>query len=294
MIIKGVYSKLLSLLTIFGGVDNAKKFDTMFRDHKRLNLKNPQTLSEKVSYIELHEQSPLAACCTDKYAVRKYVAHKGLSDILIPIYGGDYTRFEDINLQELPDSFVIKATHGCKMNYLVPNKSKFDSAQCEKEIHRWMKTTYGTYSVEPHYLTIPHRFYIEKYLENANQLIDYKFHCLNGKPEFVLTCSNRKSNGDRAMQVTLDLFDMTWNPIPEIRSAGLEVPGEGKLPKPANFNEMVRIAKILSEDFKFVRVDLYEIEGKVFFGEMTFSPAHCVFPYFSSEFDKEMGKLLQI
>ena len=208
--------------------------------------------------------------------------------------GGGYTHFEDIDLSKLPDSFAIKATHGCKMNYLVPDKSKFDSEKCKKEIQRWMSTTYGTYSMEPHYTVIPHRFYIEKYLEKADQLIDYKFHCLNGEPRFVLTCSDRKSNGDKAMQVTLDLFDMDWNPIPEIVSSGLERPGEGKLPKPENLDEMVRIARILSKDFKFVRVDLYELEGKVYFGELTFTPAHCVFPYLSDKFDLEMGKMLQI
>lgn len=85
---KEVYGGLLSCITAVAGIDNAKKFDTLFRDHKKLNLKNPQTLSDKVSYIELHEQSPLAANCTDKYAVREYVTNKGLGDILVPIYGG--------------------------------------------------------------------------------------------------------------------------------------------------------------------------------------------------------------
>lgn len=291
---KKVYGGLLAFIATVAGVDNAKKFDTLFRDHKKLNLKNPQTLSDKVTYIELHDQSPLAVNCTDKYEVRKYITDKGLEDILVPIYGGGYTQFEDIDLNELPDSFAIKATHGCKMNYLVPDKSKFNSEKCKKEIKRWMNTTYGTYSMEPHYIKIPHRFYIEKYLENADQLVDYKIHCLNGKPRFVLTCSDRKSNGDKAMQVTLDLFDMDWKQIPEIVSSGAECPGNGKVSKPENLDEMVRIAKILSKDFKFVRVDLYELEGKVYFGELTFSPAHCVFPYLSDRFDLEMGKLLQI
>ena len=291
---KKVYGGLLAFIATVAGVDNAKKFDTLFRDHKKLNLKNPQTLSDKVTYIELHDQSPLAVNCTDKYEVRKYITDKGLEDSLVPIYGGGDTQFEDIDLNELPDSFAIKATHGCKMNYLVPDKSKFNSEKCKKEIKRWMNTTYGTYSMEPHYIKIPHRFYIEKYLENADQLVDYKIHCLNGKPRFVLTCSDRKSNGDKAMQVTLDLFDMDWKQIPEIVSSGAECPGNGKVSKPENLDEMVRIARILSKDFKFVRVDLYELEGKVYFGELTFSPAHCVFPYLSDRFDLEMGKLLQI
>lgn len=290
---KEMYGDLLSLITKVAGVDNAKIIDTLVRDHKRLNLKNPQTLSEKVSYIELHEQSHLASQCTDKYAVREYVIDQGLGNILIPTYGV-YTNFEDVDLSALPNSFAIKATHGCKMNYFVPDKSRFDSKKCKKEIQRWMNTTYGTYSMEPHYAKIPHRFFIEKYLKKADQLIDYKFHCMNGEPRFVLTCSNRRSNGDKAMQVTLNLFDMDWNPIPEIVSFGFEHPGEGKLLKPKNFDEMVQIARILSKDFKFVRVDLYEFEGKVYFGELTFTPAHCVFAYFSNKFDLEMGKMLQI
>ena len=120
MNIKLIYAGLLSAISSAAGVDTAKIFDTLLRDHRLLNLKNPQTLSDKVSYIELHEQSPLAPSCTDKYAVRQYIADKGLSDILIPIYGGAYTDFDEIDFDGLPDSFVIKATHGCKMNYCVP------------------------------------------------------------------------------------------------------------------------------------------------------------------------------
>ena len=87
---------------------------------------------------------------------------------------------------------------------------------------------------------------------------------------------------------------MDWKPIPEIVSSGLEHPGNGELPQPEKFDEMIHIAEILSKEFKFVRVDLYELEGKVYFGELTFSPAHCVFPYISDRFDLEMGKILQI
>ena len=291
---KIIYAYLLSLITNVAGIDSAKQFDALLRDHKKLNLKNPQTLSEKVSYIELHDQSPLAPMCTDKFEVRKYVAGKGLKDILVPIFGGAYTSFGQLDVSQLPERFVIKATHGCKMNYLVSDKSQFNPTKCQKEITRWMNTTYGTYSMEPHYSKIPHRFYIETYLDKADQLIDYKFHCFNGIPQFVLTCSERKSNGDKAMKVTLDLFDMNWNPIRELISAGAEIVGKGMVPKPQNFSRMIEIAKILSKDFKFVRVDLYELDGKIYFGELTFSPAHCSFPYFSAKFDSEMGKLLHV
>lgn len=294
MNIKLIYAGLLSAISNTAGVDAAKIFDTLLRDHRLLNLKNPQTLSDKVSYIELHEQSPLAPSCTDKYAVRQYIADKGPSDILVPIYGGAYTDFDEIDFDSLPDSFVIKATHGCKMNYLVPDKSKLNKEHCRREIQRWLNTTYGTYSMEPHYSTIPHRFYIEQYLSDTEKLVDYKFHCLNGKPYFVLVCSDRKSSGDKAMQATLDLFDMDWKPIHEVVASGSEKPGNGMLKEPVNFEKMIDIARTLSADFKFVRVDLYELDGKVYFGELTFTPAHCVFPNFTEQFNRQMGKLLRI
>lgn len=291
---KLIYAKVLNAISAIAGVDNAKIFDTRLRFHKKINLKNPQTLSDKVSYIELHEQSPLASQCTDKYAVRDYVSSKGLEDILVPLIGGVLSRVEDIDFSILPNCFVIKATHGCKMNYIVPDKTNFDEGKCKKEIRRWLSTTYGTYSMEPHYTTIPHRFYIEEYLFNVDGLIDYKFHCMNGVPYFVLVCSNRIVDGDNKMRATLDVFNREWEPIFELVPSYLEVPGNGEMKRPKNIDKMVEIARILSEDFKFVRVDLYELDDKIYFGELTFTPGCGIFPYFTNRFDAEMGKLLRL
>jgi hypothetical protein len=157
-----------------------------------------------------------------------------------------------------------------------------------------LSTTYGTYSVEPHYINIPHRIYAEQYLSNAEQLIDFKFHCLNGEPEFVLICSNRKADGDKKMSVTLDTFDMDWNPIFEMKSIGNEIVGEGKLEKPKNFDEMKRIAKLLSKDFSFVRVDLYELNGKIYFGEMTFTDGAGFDNFRPRRFDETLGNLMDL
>lgn len=289
-----LYAKILALITCIAGIDCAKIFDSQLRFHKKLNLKKPTTLSDKLAYIELHEQSPMASVCTDKFAVRDYVEKKGLGNILVPLVGGPWNRAEDVDFASLPNSFAIKATHGCKMNYLVPDKTKMDVSKCFKEMLRWLTTTYGGYSVEPHYYSIPHRIYAEEFLENSNQLIDYKIHCLNGKPEFILVCSDRKANGDAAMQVTLDLFDLEWNHIPELIPSGAEVAGDGSMVKPEKLAEMLKIAERLAEDFKFVRVDLYELNGKVYFGELTFSPGCCVLPYFTKKFDLEMGQKLKI
>ena len=120
MNIKVAYGKVLTGISRIFGVDNAKKFDTRLRFRRNLNLKHPKSLADKVTYIELHDPSPLAPECTDKYAVRQYVKNKGLEDILVPLAGGPWSKIEDIDFKALPDSFVFKATHGCiRINVLL-------------------------------------------------------------------------------------------------------------------------------------------------------------------------------
>lgn len=294
-VLKKIYGFLLKMMILFFGIDIAKQFDSKFRFKKSLNLKKPKNLADKVAYIELHKQSPLASKCTDKYEVRDYIKRKGLEEILIPLIGGPWNKVEDIDFSILPEDIIIKATHGCKMNYVINKKENFNEANCKKKIKKWLSVTYGTYSLEPHYFNIPHRLYAEKYLKELDGLIDYKFHCINGEPEFVLICSERKINESNGkMMVTLDLFDKEWKPIFEVIPSGLEIPGKGDMKKPILFEEMKEIARKLSKDFDFVRVDLYQVGKKIYFGELTFSPACCVFPYFTDKFLLEQGKKLKI
>lgn len=292
--VKKVYAFVLQLITLLWNADVAKKFDTRLRFKRNLNLKNPKTLADKVSYIELHEQSPLASKCTDKWEVRSYVSAKGLSHILVPEVGGPWSSFDEIEFQKLPDSFVLKATHGCKMNYIVENKANLNIENCKKEVTRWLRTTYGTYSMEPHYIDIPHRIYAEKYLGEVSKLVDYKFHCINGEPEFILVITDRKTDGDRAMSVKIHLMDTNWNSINEVVGYKNEIAGDGSIPAPKHLDEMVECARILSKGFKFVRVDLYDTSEGILFGELTFTPAACVFPYLSEPFLLSEGLKIEV
>ena len=292
--LKQIYGCWLSVLTSLFGIDFAKKTDAYLRFKRKLNLKNPQTLADKVTYLFLHKMTFAMSACADKWTVRDYLRQKNLSDILIPTVGGPWNSIEEIDFDALPNKFIFKATHGCKMNYLVPDKARLDIAECKKTLQKWLDTTYGTYSIEPHYNIIPHRIYAEELLEASGGLIDYKFHCLNGVPQFVLVCSERNSKG-KSMQVTLDLFDKDWNSLNKyLQSAGLEIVGSGTIERPQTLDKMLEVARSLSKDFKFVRVDLYEVNGKVYFGELTFSPACGVFPYFTDEFITKMGQKLKI
>lgn len=294
MNIKTIYGGLLSLITKVAGIDAAKKFDTRLRFHRKLNLKNPTTLADKVSYIELHDQSPLAPTCTDKAEVRKYVAQHGYGDILVPLIMEPVSSVEQIDFEKLPETFVFKATHGCRMNYVVRDKSKLDVEDCKRVMNKWLNTTYGTYSMEPHYLSIPPRIYAEKFIEDMDGLIDYKLHCFNGEPKFFMVCTGRSDKEGESMSVLFSLFDTEWNYIDEIVGYKNEKKGPSDIPKPKTLGKMIEIAKELSKDFKFVRVDMYEVEEKVLFGELTFSPLACVFPPFSEKFIADMGKLLKI
>lgn len=275
------------------GVDNAKQFDAYLRFHRRLNLKKPTTLAEKVCYIELHKQTTMAATCTDKYEVRNYIQTKGLGDILIPLVGGPWSNIEDIEFDSLATPLVFKGTHGCKMNYYMKDHNSFDIKACKKEMKRWLRTTYGTYSVEPHYKSIPHRIYAEKYLGEQSALIDYKFHCMNGEPVFILAVRDRISNGDHKMKESRELYDIQWNPIKGLRKGQTKIE-DYNIIKPTNFEKMVTIAKELSKDFSFVRVDLYNIDGDIYFGELTFTPTGGVFSSYTDQFLTDMGNCLVI
>lgn len=269
------------------GKDAAKKLDTWMRFHRKINLKNPQNMRDKVIYIENHCQSPLAPLCADKWAVRSYVAEKGYANALIPVYGEACGSFDQLPFHSFPDRFVLKATHGCKMNYFCEDKAKLNLNDCRKTLTKWLRVTYGAYSGEWHYLNIPHRIYCEEYLGGIETMVDYKFHCMNGVPQYVLACGNRSRSGKPKAREAI--FDSEWNELP-----GLLEKGRFNIPPPACLGQMVEMAKRLSEDFKFVRVDLYERDGKVYFGELTFTPACGVFPQYTDAFLEEMGRRLRL
>ena len=180
------------------------------------------------------------------------------------------------------------------MNYICENKDTIDVRECKKLMRRWLKTTYGVFSVEPQYLNIPHRIYCEQYLGPAACLIDYKIFCYNGEPSFIMTCSERSSEEGESSSVRINLFNLEWKPIDGIRDFKRHCAGEEIIPRPEKLEEMLHIARKLSEDFVFVRVDLYEVGEKVFFGELTFTPACGVFPSYSDRFIKTEGNKLML
>ena len=283
-IARDLYRHLLNAEASVFGVRRAKELDARVRFGRKLDLSDPKTLADKICWIELNTNQALAARCTDKWAVRDYVAKKGLADLLVHAYG-PWGSVEDIDVDSLPQAFALKATHGCEMNYLVPDKDSLNIDDMLVHAHKWLGEDYPRACVEPHYKLVPHRVYAEDFIGGMDEIVDYKFHCLNGEPRFVLTCSERDKD------LRLNLYDLDWNSID-----GLQGPlRNGKqIARPKLLSEMIDAARTLSTDFDFVRVDLYESDGRIMFGELTFSPACGVMDYYTDDFITRWGRELRV
>lgn len=249
------------------------------------NIDNPTLLTEKIQWIKLHYNNPLYAKCADKYAVRAYVESKGYGHILNDLIGV-YTRAEDIHLEKLPNKFVLKATHGCAWNYLCRNKSE-EILQWEDTkllLEEWLKQDFSIFSRELHYGYIPPRIICEQFLETADghDLKDYRIHCFHGEPKMIQVEYGRFTKHER------NYYDLDWSLI-ELRW-GTPTPNPDINDRPpANLAEMLEVSRALSADFGYVRVDLYNVEGKIVFGELTLTPLSGFGKPEPEEMDAEMG-----
>ena len=225
--------------------------------------------------------------CADKYRVREYVASKGLEDILIPSYGV-FDSFDEIDFDKLPNQFVIQSNFGCGHIWICKDKTKeiVNIEKWHKQFDEWMAITdFGLSTGEWQYSEMPHKLVITKYLDSlgAISLNDYKFHCFNGNVYGCLVVYDR-SIDDHSYQ--LDHYDKDWHLTDGIRSK--RHPKRRSIPKPVCYDRMLEVAKILSQDFPYCRVDLYEVEDQVLFGELTFTPQGNVMNYYTDAMLKDM------
>ncbi len=257
--------------------------------HKKLNLKNPKEFNEKLMFLKLNDykNNQLVIDCADKYKVREFVTEHGLSNILNELYF-IYDYPEQIEWDKLPNKFVLKWNFGCGFNIICKDKMKLSENEVVKKMKQWRKKSFGYETAELHYTKIKPRIICEKLIEtNDGELPnDYKVYCFNGRAKAILVCSERDK------KLKLNIFDCQWNQIeniikPEFRS-------KKHFQKPKNLNKMIEYAEILAEKFKFVRVDFYNDEGRIIFGEMTFTPAACNANYYSRDGDKKLGDWLKI
>ena len=265
------------------------KMQYKYITHHKLNLKNPVRYTEKLQYLRLkvYPKDDLVSKCAGRAGVRDYVKEKGFEDNLIEIYG-IFDKFDDIDFDKLPNQFAMKCTHACAFNYICFDKSQADVKELRKKFNKWLKTNYGKKTVELHYAKIKPQIIIEKLMLENNKLpTEYKIHVFNGKARSMYVVTSR------GVDIRYNNYYIDWTPFDGSQFNGWKKT-DYPLEKPANWDEMVKMAEVLSEPFPFVRVDLYSINGKIYFSEMTFTPAKGTLILDDDKCDFEMGEWLDI
>lgn len=254
---------------------------------KKLNLKNPTTYNEKTQWIKLHDRKPEYTMMVDKYAVRKYVADTIGDEYSIPLVGGPWKSFDEIDFDKLPDQFVLKCNHDSGGLVICTDKSKLDKEAAREKINKCMQRNFYWLHREWPYKDVKPCIIAEKYMvdDSGYELKDYKFFCFDGVPKAMFIAT------DRNVSTKFDFFDMDFNHLPFINGH----PCADKTPeKPQSFDEMKRLAAILSKGIRHVRVDFYEINGRVYFGELTFFHWSGVVPFEPEEWDYRFGAWIRI
>lgn len=258
---------------------------------KWINWKNPQTFNEKLQWLKLYNRNPKYTTMVDKYAVKDYVASIIGNEYIIPKLGVWNTP-EEIDFDALPDKFVLKTTHGGGGGGVVicRDKATFDIEAARRKLNCSMKSDiYKIYREWP-YKKVPRRIIAEKFIEfpDKTDLTDYKIYCFDGEPKYIQVIQ------DRHTKETIDFFDTDWNHLEFFGLNPIARPANQPIPKPANLEDMLRIAKKLSHDTKFIRVDLYHTGEDVYFGELTFYPASGLGTFTPTDYNHILGKMIEL
>lgn len=226
---------------------------------RRMNLANPKTYNEKLNWLKLHDRKAQYKIMVDKYDAKEYVARLIGEKYIIPIYGV-WNHFNDIDFSVLPEQFVLKTTHDSGGVVIVRNKSEMEKGKVKNTIEGSLNNNYYYLCREWPYKDLKHRIIAEKVISETVPN-DYKFFMFNGRMDSVMVCTDRESG-----HPTFRFYDEKWKRLYYQKK---ELEPKTDVEKPENYEEMIEIAKKLSEGFLHVRVDLYNVNGKVFFGELT-------------------------
>lgn len=256
---------------------------------RTLSLDAPVTFNEKLQWLKLYDRRPEYTVMADKYAVRQHITEKLGEEHLIPLLGV-WDDPDDINFDLLPDQFVLKCNHNSGLGMCIcKDKSKLDIPKVRAQLQKGLQEDYYQKNREWVYKDIPRKIICEKFMTNGGEeLADYKIHNFNGEARFVLVCRDRFSDTG----LTEDFFTPQWEhmPIKRPKLANASTP----IPKPEQLEQMLEFSKLLSKDIPFVRTDFYVIEGKVYFGEITFFPASGMAEFDPPIWDAKFGSWLEL
>lgn len=255
---------------------------------KKLNLKNPQTFNEKLQWLKLYDRKPEYTKMVDKYEAKRWVSERIGEKYVIPCYGV-WERFEDIDFQALPEQFVLKCTHDCGGLVIVKKKRHFHPEEAKPKIERSLRKNYYFSGREWPYKHVKPRIIAEKYMEDGatGRLDDYKVLCFNGEPKLIEVHRARFTDGH-----TQDFYDTNWNLMPFQQLN--EVSGETIAAKPKNLETMLDFCRVLSKGLPQLRVDWYEVNGSLFFGELTFFDGSGFYPFVKDEYDHLLGSWITL
>lgn len=259
-----------------------------FAHFKKLcNLKKPKTYNEKLNWLKLHDHNSLYSTIVDKYEVKKYVANIIGPEYIIPTLGV-WDSFDEIDFTKLPNQFVLKCTHDSEGLVIVKSKTTFDRVSAKEKMESALKQNFYYIGREWPYKKVKPRIIAEKYMEDHidGELRDYKFFCFDGEPKVMFVASDRASG-----QVKFDYFDLCFTHL-DIKQ---KYPHADKpLRKPVTFIKMIELSKRLSKGFPHVRVDFYEVDGRLYFGELTFYHFSGFMPFEPDKWDKIFGDWIKL
>lgn len=250
------------------------------------DIENPQRFTEKIQHIKLYDRTPLRQKIADRTQVRHYVAQKAEEEYLIPLIGV-YDKLTAEVWQTLPNQFVLKANHGCGMLKIVFDKDEEDYEEVRKLTERWKKFDYAAFGREWAYRDVPRTIVAEELLLDSSRSIpnDYKFFCFNGRVEIIQIDFDRFSNQKR------NLYDRDFN---QLNTTLLYPNYKGEVSKPENLHEAITVAENLSSELNFVRVDLYLLNNRIYFGELTNYPGNGFVAFQPPAKEYEVGSLLEL
>lgn len=254
---------------------------------KKLNLENPVTFNEKLQWLKLHNQNPEYSKMVDKYEAKKWVAERIGNEYIIPTLGV-WDKFDDINFDQLPNQFVLKCTHDSGGLVICKDKRALDKDKAKKKIEASLKRNYFTVGREYPYKAVKPRIIAEQYMEDTitKELRDYKIFTFDGVAKALFIVSNRQAG-----KTTADYFDIDFKPL----DFTWGYPHSRVLPsKPECFNQMLEAAEYLAKNTVELRVDFYEVNGKAYFGEMTFFDGSGFEPFNPEEWDHKFGKMIKL
>lgn len=253
------------------------------------DLQNPQTFNEKLQWLKLHDRNPLYTTLVDKYAVRQYIADKIGEEYLIPLVGGPWKNADEIDFDALPEQFVLKCNHDSGGVIICKDKSKLDVEAARAKLNKRLGVNYYYANREWPYKNVEPCIIAEQYMADGNgELTDYKFFCFNGKADSVMVCIDRNIGEPKFY-----FFDREWNLL-RYNQRGKNAPEDFKLPRVDEIGEMFELANKLCAEMPFIRVDLYLVQGKIYFGELTFFSESGYDNLIVPESDLYLGDLLKL